>query len=220
MTSDMKNKTLILVLLTIFTLSHFSTNAQAFSFIAEDTNTKKSVPREVLLSLKEKAVFELMETGLPFVRSENATLNNHIKSQFIETIEPIFLDRFEAVKKLHLINVSLGKTNSLKELELQVINEKRAIMNLKALDRTPDSIATLSNAFRIKLKPFTVHNEKTFVKALKVYNQIEFAEENFLMRSTVGSTDPFYSQQWGLKNTGQTHNGTAGLVGADINIED
>jgi len=55
--------------------------------------------------------------------------------------------------------------------------------------------------------------------ALKEYLRdpsIEFAEPNYLRHLDRTPDDPFYGLLWGLKNTGQTVNGTAGTAGADI----
>ncbi len=43
----------------------------------------------------------------------------------------------------------------------------------------------------------------------------EFVEPNFIFLTSIASIDPFFSQQWALKNTGQS----GGTVGSDMKIE-
>jgi subtilisin family serine protease len=45
---------------------------------------------------------------------------------------------------------------------------------------------------------------------------VEYAEPNYLVRAAVIPDDPRFNEQWYLLNTGQTVNGTAGTVDADI----
>ena len=57
------------------------------------------------------------------------------------------------------------------------------------------------------------------IAALKRHPQLRYAEPNFILHAAAGPNDPSYSQLWGLKNTGQNVNGTAGTAGADIEAE-
>jgi|GEM_PF-6853106 len=223
----MMRKSITPILLSFLIFSLFSPVAQAFTLATDKPEPRTSVSREVIVAFNERATFELMEktsfmskgpasTGF-FSRAENQSLNFHFKSSFVENIEPIFPSRYEAVKALYLNDLAVGSPKTLKEYELQIINEKRVQMGYEKLTQPTSSIATLSNAFKIKLQPFFA--EKPFVKALQSYHQLEFAEVNGLMASSSVPNDPSYVNQWGLKNTGQIHNGTAGLIGADINIE-
>lgn len=56
------------------------------------------------------------------------------------------------------------------------------------------------------------------IAGLRSDPDVELAEPNFLRwpNSTTPPNDPFFPQLWGLLNTGQTVNGTAGTAGADI----
>lgn len=57
-------------------------------------------------------------------------------------------------------------------------------------------------------------------QALNQYNQdpkIEYAEPNYQVKHT--SSDPYFTQLWGLKNTGQTIQGVKGSSGKDIAVE-
>ena len=48
---------------------------------------------------------------------------------------------------------------------------------------------------------------------------IEIAEPDYIAHIQAVPNDTFYSRLWGLKNSGQTVNGTAGTSGSDINAE-
>lgn len=173
-----------------------------------------------MFAFGDKAMFEFMQkTTIYFAQKENAPLNTYFNSMLIDNMEPIFPERFEAVKALYLEDMAANKKRTLKELELQVINQKRVQMGLQSLNISPNSVATLSNAFRIKLKTTAPLNERSFVTAIQRYSQIEFAEENGLVTSSFAPNDPSYVNQWGLKNTAQVHNGTPGTAGADLNME-
>jgi subtilisin family serine protease len=47
-------------------------------------------------------------------------------------------------------------------------------------------------------------------------SDVEFAEPNYLLRPQTRPDDPFFTQQWGLDNSGQTISGFIGSAGADI----
>jgi len=66
----------------------------------------------------------------------------------------------------------------------------------------------------IKLKP-----EETVAEAVKKYNDdpnVEYAEPNYIVHTLAPPNDTSFGQLWGLHNTGQTVNGTAGTSDADI----
>jgi subtilisin family serine protease len=63
---------------------------------------------------------------------------------------------------------------------------------------------------------------QTVAEALAAYQNdpsVEHAQPNYIYRKAAVPNDPQYNQLWGLKNTGQLVNGTAGISGSDINIE-
>ncbi len=63
---------------------------------------------------------------------------------------------------------------------------------------------------------------RSVTQAIQEYqgeSTVAYAEPNFLVHTTTTPNDPLYSQLWGLKNIGQTVNGTIGKVGADIKAE-
>jgi len=47
--------------------------------------------------------------------------------------------------------------------------------------------------------------------------EVEYAEPNYLARKAALPNDRLFSEQWGLRNVGQSVNGVAGKAGADIN---
>jgi len=63
---------------------------------------------------------------------------------------------------------------------------------------------------------------RSVTQAIREYEgepTVAYAEPNFLVHAISTPNDPMYPQLWGLKNTGQTVNGTTGKVGADIKAE-
>lgn len=46
--------------------------------------------------------------------------------------------------------------------------------------------------------------------------EVAYAEPNYRIHKTAVPNDPWFSQQWSLRNTGQTVNGVTGVAGADI----
>ena len=57
------------------------------------------------------------------------------------------------------------------------------------------------------------------IAGLKRHPEVRYAEPNYLLHADVTPNDPQFGQLWGLKNTGQVVNGTAGTPGADIKAE-
>jgi subtilisin family serine protease len=46
--------------------------------------------------------------------------------------------------------------------------------------------------------------------------EVEFAEPNYIVHAQASPGDTYFQRQWGLSNTGQRINGTAGTAGADM----
>jgi subtilisin family serine protease len=59
----------------------------------------------------------------------------------------------------------------------------------------------------------------TRIAALKRRAEVRYAEPNYILHADVVPNDPQFGQLWGLRNTGQVVNGTAGTAGADIKAE-
>jgi len=55
------------------------------------------------------------------------------------------------------------------------------------------------------------------VQAYKAHPDVEYAEPNYIVRASAVPKDARFGEQWGLHNTGQDINGSAGKAGADIN---
>ncbi|MBI3806191.1 MAG: S8 family serine peptidase [Nitrospirae bacterium] len=74
--------------------------------------------------------------------------------------------------------------------------------------------AGTSRLHHLKLNPEVVVED-----AVSKYQQspaVEYAEPNYLYQASMIPNDPQFTSLWGLHNTGQTVNGTAGTAGADI----
>jgi subtilisin family serine protease len=54
------------------------------------------------------------------------------------------------------------------------------------------------------------------IKAYEANPGVEYAEPNYLVKATVIPNDARFTEQWGLRNTGQRVNGVTGTTGADI----
>src|SRR5262249_32959823 len=68
--------------------------------------------------------------------------------------------------------------------------------------------------YRVKSK----HGQSTEALMHRYQNNpfVEFVEPNGIFHTLLTPNDPYYGLLWGLHNTGQTINGTAGKPGADI----
>ena len=62
-------------------------------------------------------------------------------------------------------------------------------------------------------------NTDALTTALQKNPNVVYAEPNFIIRLDTTPNDTSYGQLWGLKNTGQTINGSVGTAGADIDAE-
>ncbi len=75
-----------------------------------------------------------------------------------------------------------------------------------------------------RLRSIGVHHVRlpgniTVEEALGLFKEdpdVEYAEPNYYIYSSVIPTDPFFDRLWGLHNTGQEVNGTAGTPDADV----
>lgn len=65
----------------------------------------------------------------------------------------------------------------------------------------------------IKLKDISVEDAVKFYKADP---NVEYAEPNYILKLAAIPDDTFFTNLWGLDNTGQTVDGTAGTADADI----
>jgi subtilisin family serine protease len=55
------------------------------------------------------------------------------------------------------------------------------------------------------------------IQAYKAHPDVEYAEPNYIVKASAIPNDARFGEQWGLHNTGQVINGSAGKSGADIN---
>jgi len=56
----------------------------------------------------------------------------------------------------------------------------------------------------------------TLVTFLRAHPLVAYAEPNYIVHANAIPSDPRFPTLWGLRNTGQTINGSAGVTGADI----
>lgn len=84
------------------------------------------------------------------------------------------------------------------------------------------------NTFKSKkneslLKIIRFSEEDSVVETIKSFQkepEVEYAEPNYIYRAFKTANDPSYNLLWGLKNTGQSVNSTAGTSGIDIKAEE
>lgn len=57
------------------------------------------------------------------------------------------------------------------------------------------------------------------IAALKSHREVRYAEPNYIVYADTLPNDPSFGQQWALRNTGQSIQGTDGTPGADIKAE-
>ena len=67
--------------------------------------------------------------------------------------------------------------------------------------------------FRISSRSLNV---SALVSALSSLPGVQYAEPNYVVRSTLTPNDTRFGELWGLNNTGQTISGQTGIAGADI----
>ena len=83
-----------------------------------------------------------------------------------------------------------------------------------------NEIRTFAN---IGVHQMTIPDGMTVEQAVRYYQNnpdVEFAEPNYYRHKVVTPNDPSFGNLWGLHNTGQTVNGTAGTSDADIDAPD
>lgn len=91
------------------------------------------------------------------------------------------------------------------------INELLKPYNARLLQR----ISALNSA----VVEVPVGKEDAVIESLKQSNFIQYAEPDFIRTIQMVPNDADFAKQWGLKNTGQIINNTAGTVNMDINVE-
>jgi subtilisin family serine protease len=80
-------------------------------------------------------------------------------------------------------------------------------------------VYTLKNFRRIGVQHVKLPKGMTVEEALEIYRSdpdVEYVEPNYLRYATATPDDTFFTNLWGLHNSGQNVNGTAGTADADI----
>jgi subtilisin family serine protease len=78
-----------------------------------------------------------------------------------------------------------------------------------------DHVARAGRAGALRIRSRS-RSAADLVQRLAANPDIEYVEPNYIVRAVAQPDDPQFPQLWGLLNTGQTINGTAGTPGADI----
>ena len=81
----------------------------------------------------------------------------------------------------------------------------------KVTDQVTDQVAAIG----VLVLAIPQNAESRIISALLRNPNVEFAEADYLAFATA-APDTFFTNQWGLENTGQTIKGQAGTEGADI----
>jgi thermitase len=103
------------------------------------------------------------------------------------------------------ILVKFKKGTSQQEIDKQ-INSHRANL-LKKINKLDVSVLKVPEAV-----------QDTILSALSKNPNVEFAELDYYAQAFSTPNDTYFDRQWGLENIGQTINGVAGKVGADIDV--
>ena len=65
----------------------------------------------------------------------------------------------------------------------------------------------------------SINGMRNALKTLENIDGVEYVTPDYKLKAYEYTDEPGYGNQWGLKNTGQTMDGTAGTAGIDINFE-
>jgi subtilisin family serine protease len=77
-------------------------------------------------------------------------------------------------------------------------------------------LRTIGNeTYILRVAPGTV---PAVIQALKAHPEVRYAEPDYQANADGVPNDPFFSLQWGLKNTGQASGGQVGVAGADEKV--
>lgn len=74
----------------------------------------------------------------------------------------------------------------------------------------------MSNTYYVKLRGKNTYNIFELIDKLNDNDGVIYAEPDFIRMVTPCTSDPYYTSQWAIKNTGSYYGGT---VGADMNVE-
>src|SRR5688572_29729169 len=96
-----------------------------------------------------------------------------------------------------------------------------ALANIKELADADDGqrIAGLKSGAAIWRLHSRSKNAEALATALAKNPHVEYAEPNYILTLVPAPNDTYYTQLWGLKNTGQVISGSSGYAGSDIDAE-
>lgn len=129
------------------------------------------------------------------------------------------------------INATVGRTINLQTLsllssELQSFGAKYFIKNITAAKPNADETELAGGLQRIFFFELSSKQDmESYITQLKKEPFIEYAEYDFIgygsgkpEETSVIPNDPQFTNQWGLRNTGQVINSITGIAGNDINV--
>jgi subtilisin family serine protease len=125
-----------------------------------------------------------------------------------------------ATAKTALAGVGKGRPTYVPgELIVQYKSSRQA--STRAFYRRNFNIKTKRSFKRINARHLKLPARMTVSQALELYRNdpdVEFAEPNYYIYATLAPNDTHYTELWGLNNTGQSVNGTAGTLDADMDV--
>lgn len=140
-------------------------------------------------------------------------LSSNMSSSDLEYNKDEIVVKFKSNSNNKLLSLNTDiQTNLDSALEDQSAN----VTSMKKLNSSNVNLVTLDKD--VNINEAIVDLKNTFP------NEIEYAEPNYILKSTDVKaqwrpTDNYYSGLWGLKNSGQSVNGVVGTPGIDINVE-
>lgn len=173
-------------------------------------------------------------------------VTGHSKSEVAQTYHPqriiikfsgnsIILSKLKKVnsKTLTISEYTFLKNKDLADPDLINFFREFKINSIKAVKPFPENITIAGGVDRIFIAE--IENDlylNGVINALSNQSFIEYAERDYTgsgagikaensianNNSSIIPNDPFFNQQWSLRNTGQVINGVTGIPGADINI--
>jgi len=90
------------------------------------------------------------------------------------------------------------------------IRKSKSLEKIKSVDDMNIELVEINDGSSVKKK----------MEELKEYNEVEYAEPNYIYHLAYTPNDTSYNVQWAIKNTGQTIEGIAGTEDADMDVSE
>ena len=104
--------------------------------------------------------------------------------------------------------ISLKSTNG--KTKTEKIRESKSLKKIKSIENMNIELVEINNDSSVEEK----------IEELKEYNEVEYAEPNYIYHLAYTPNDTSYNVQWAIKNTGQTIEGIAGTEDADMDVSE